>query len=67
MLLMATSPGWRGGSNVLAVAKNAFTFYGGNIKETFSLPSFEDNFDTEDGEISNNELDKQLRDIVKNF
>jgi len=67
MLLMATSPGARGGSNVLAVAKNAFPFYGGTIKETFSLPSFDDNFDTEVGKISNDELDKQLRDIVKNF
>ena len=67
MLLMATSPGARGGSNVLAVAKNAFPFYGGTIKETFSLPSFDDNFDTKVGKISNDELDKKLRDIVKNF
>ena len=64
---MATSPGARGGSNVLAVAKNAFPFYGGTIKETFSLPSFDDNFDTKVGKISNDELDKKLRDIVKNF
>lgn len=67
MLLMTTSPGAKGGSNVLAVAKNAFPFYGGNIKEVFSLPSFDDNFDVETGRISNDELDKQLREIITNF
>ena len=67
MLLMATSPGARGGSSVLGIAKNAFPFYGGNIKATFSLPSFDANFDVTKGEISNAELDKQLKEIIKNF
>nr|WP_309755884.1 NAD(P)H-dependent oxidoreductase [Flavobacterium sp.] len=67
MLLMATSPGARGGANVLEIAKKAFSFYGGNIKATFSLPSFEANFDTEKGVISNTELDNQLKEIVKTF
>ena len=67
MLLMATSPGMRGGTNVLEIAKNAFPFYGGNIKATFSLPSFDANFDINMGTISNAELDMQLKEIVKNF
>jgi chromate reductase len=67
MLLMATSPGAKGGASVLGIAKNAFPFYGGNIKETFSLPSFDANFDVENGKISNPELDNQLKEIVKNF
>ncbi|MFM2368605.1 MAG: hypothetical protein RL619_905 [Bacteroidota bacterium] len=67
MLLMATSPGGRGGASVLEIAKNAFPRYGGNVKATFSLPSFDANFDVENGEISNPELDNQLRAIVKNF
>lgn len=67
MLLMATSPGPKGGANVLGIAKNAFPFYGGNIKATFSLPSFEANFDVNNGKISNPELDKQLKEIIKNF
>ncbi|MFV5695803.1 NADPH-dependent FMN reductase [Flavobacterium sp. LB3P122] len=67
MLLMATSPGARGGASVLEIAKNAFPFYGGNLKATFSLPSFDANFDVINEEISNPELDNQLRDIVKNF
>lgn len=67
MLLMATSPGARGGANVLEIAKNAFPRYGAIIKATFSLPSFNDNFDVEKGKISNMEFDNQLREIVKGF
>ncbi len=67
MLLMATSPGARGGSSVIEIAKKAFPFYGGNVKATFSLPSFEANFDVTKGKISNTELDNQLKEIVKNF
>ena len=67
MLLMATSPGARGGSSVLDIAKNALPRYGGSIKATFSLPSFNDNFDVEKERISNQELDEKLREIVNNF
>jgi chromate reductase len=67
MLLMATSDGKRGGATVLEIAKNAFPRYGADIKATFSLPSFNDNFDVEKGKISNVELDMQLKEIVKNF
>ena len=67
MLLMATSPGFRGGATVLEMAKNAFPRFGAVVKASFSLPSFNDNFDIEKGRISNEELDKQLGDIVNNF
>jgi NAD(P)H-dependent FMN reductase len=66
-LLMATSPGGRGGATVLEIAKNALPHYGANVKATFSLPSFNENFDLEKGEISNPELNKQLKEIVQNF
>ncbi len=67
MLLMATSPGARGGASVLEIAKNAFPRYGAIIKATFSLPSFNDNFNVEKGRISNPDLDKQLKDSIQNF
>lgn len=67
MLLMATSPGARGGGFVLEIAKNALPRYGADIKGTFSLPSFDANFDVENGKISNPELDNQLKEIIKNF
>ena len=64
MLLMATSPGGRGGASVLEIAKSAFPRYGANLKASFSLPSFNDNFDVEKGKISNEEFDQQLKEIV---
>ena len=67
MLLMATSPGGRGGASVLEIAKNAFPRFGAILKGTFSLPSFNDNFDVEKGIISNLELDNQLKEIIENF
>ena len=66
MLLMATSPGARGGASVLEIAKKAFPRYGANIKATFSLPGFNANFDVEKLKISNSEFDNQLKEIVKN-
>jgi len=47
MLLMATSPGGRGGANVLKVVKEVIPFVGGNVVGAFSLPSFYDNFSEE--------------------
>ena len=68
MLLMATSPGARGGASVLDIANNAFPRYGADIKATYSLPSFNDNFDEKKVEISNEELRKELQKIIaENF
>jgi len=38
MLLLSTSPGLKGGSSVLEIAKNRFPFQGGVVKGSFSLP-----------------------------
>lgn len=59
MLLMATSPGVLGGMSVLEIATNNFPRFDADIKATFSLPSFETNFDTEKG-IINEELKNKL-------
>lgn len=66
MLLLATSPGPRGGSTVLEIAKNRFPFQGGIVKGSFSLPSFNDNFDTEKG-IINLELKEELMKIIQSI
>ncbi|UUF12213.1 MULTISPECIES: NADPH-dependent FMN reductase [Flavobacterium] len=65
MLLLATSPGSRGGASVLEIARNALPRYGAEIKGTFSLPAFGANFDLQENKISNVELDKELKDIIK--
>lgn len=67
MLLLATSPGARGGASVLEIASNRFPRQAGIVKGTFSLPSFNENFDTEKGIISNEELRDQLLDIVNSI
>lgn len=66
MLLLATSPGARGGSSVLEIANKRFPFQGAVVKGSFSLPSFNDNFNSEFG-ITNDDLKKQLLEIVNSF
>ncbi|WP_396144243.1 NADPH-dependent FMN reductase [Flavobacterium sp.] len=66
MLLLATSPGPRGGSSVLEIAKNRFPFQGAVVKGSFSLPSFNDNFDAEKG-ITNEDLKNQLLEIISSI
>lgn len=66
MLLLATSPGVRGGSSVLEIANKRFPFQGGVVKGSFSLPNFNDNFDAEKG-ITNPELKKQLLDLIQSI
>jgi len=62
--VMATSPGPRGGVSVLHLAKTTLPFYGAKVIETFSLPSFYENFDVENG-IVNAEFDTELKSKVE--
>ena len=60
-LLMATSPGGRGGKTVLETAKKSFPHLGANIIADFSLPSFHKNFSTnglQDEELNNSLIQK---------
>ncbi|WP_445957451.1 NADPH-dependent FMN reductase [Yeosuana sp.] len=65
MLLMATSPGSRGGASVLEMAKKRFPFNGGHIVSEFSLPNFDENF--KEDKIVVSELNSELLKAVKNF
>ena len=59
MLLLATSPGRRGGRGVLEIAKQGFPYYGGHIIADFSLPQFRVNFSEEEG-ITDEQLRQSL-------
>ncbi len=59
MLLMATSPGARGGLTGLEIAQGRFPYMGGNIVGTFSMPSFGENYQND--KIVNEELNNQLQ------
>lgn len=65
MLLMATSPGGRGGETVLEIAKGRFAYMGGNIVADFSLPSFGEH--VEDGKITDVTLNAALKSKVEVF
>ncbi|PWN60277.1 NADPH-dependent FMN reductase [Chryseobacterium viscerum] len=66
MLLMSTSPGGYGGGNVMNTAKTFFPQFAADIKDTFSLPKFYENFDMESGVI-NPDILKDLKDKIQNF
>ena len=69
-LLLSSSPGPKGGQNVLASATSAFPYQGAQVTGSFSLPSFGQNFESKHG-ISNpalqdlfNEQLKQFKDVI---
>ena len=66
MLLLATSPGARGAQGVLATAKSAFPHQGAQVIGSFSLPSFNENFEPNQG-IPNTELKRDFDVQLTNF
>ncbi|MFK8008623.1 MAG: NADPH-dependent FMN reductase [Saprospiraceae bacterium] len=66
MLLLATSPGGRGGQTVLEIAFNKFQRMTKNTVAQFSLPSFGQNFSAENG-ITEEELLKSFKEQLKIF
>ncbi|WP_298370410.1 NAD(P)H-dependent oxidoreductase [uncultured Lutibacter sp.] len=65
MLLLATSPGARGGQTVLDIALGRFPYMGANIIGSLSIPSFFENF--KEGELVNKELRATLNVLVNDF
>jgi len=65
LLLMATSPGGRGGATVLEAATSTFPHLGADIVATFSLPNFYDNF--KDGNMVDGEFKNKLIEAVLVF
>ncbi len=49
MLLLATSPGGRGGKGVLNLAFTSFSFQNKKVSGSFSLPRFQQNFSPQEG------------------
>jgi len=65
LVLMASSPGERGGKTVLDAAISRFSRDGNEIVKTFSFPSFHENF--KNGEIVNDELKNRFLDFIENI
>jgi chromate reductase len=67
MVLLSTAPGPGGASSVLASATNSAPYFDGVVKASLSVPSFYDNFDIEQGRITNDEIDRQLHTAVNSL
>jgi len=65
MLLLATSPGARGGQTVLGVAAGSFPHSGAKLTGTMSFPSFYDNF--KEGAVVDEALKASLLEEVSKF
>jgi NAD(P)H-dependent FMN reductase len=64
MVILATSPGPGGASNVLGLAKTSAPHFGADVKGDLSIPSFYDVFDMDAGSIKDAGLQKELYDTL---
>ncbi len=67
MICLATSPGGRGGATVLAQAVNSAPHFNGQVIGQFSLPSFNDAFDSNENVITNEEKKAELQALMTSF
>jgi len=63
MLLLATSPGKRGGKTVLQIAAGSFPHFGAKVVGKMSFPSFFENF--KDGKVVNEVLESEISVEIK--
>jgi chromate reductase, NAD(P)H dehydrogenase (quinone) len=63
MILLATSPGARGGQTVLENAVNRFPRHGADIVGSFHFPSFHQNF--QDNQVINLAIKNELENLTK--
>ncbi len=66
MLLLSTSPGARGGANVMEAARATFSRMGADLKAFFSLPSFGRNFSAQAG-ITDDSLKAEFEKALAAF
>ena len=64
--LLTTSPGRRGGKTVLSIARERFGYMGAKVISSFSLPSFNHNFNDEIG-ITDEELRLDFQNQLDHF
>lgn len=68
LILLSTSPGPSGAGTVLKQAVNSMKFFGGeDIIGSLSIPNFNENFDSQNNELTNQELKSQLEEILSHL
>ena len=64
VVMLATSPGGRGGIGVLETATKSAPHFGAELRGSLSIPRFNDNFDIASGRLTNAELQAKLEATV---
>ena len=67
MIMLATSPGPGGAASVLAMAVASAPYFDGEVKASFSVPSFYDNFDVEQGSMKNDGMNRKLITVMNSL
>lgn len=67
ILLLSTSPGGRGASSALEYAKSTLPRFGGIIVESFSFPSFYDNFDVTTKKVKDQVLEIGIKEVIASY
>ncbi|MFT5463997.1 MAG: chromate reductase, partial [Planctomycetota bacterium] len=62
VVMLATSPGGRGGATVLELATKAAPFFGADLRGSLSIPTFGEHF--KDGAVVTPEIHTALSDVV---
>ena len=60
VFLLSASTGARGGMSALEVVEKLILRFGGEVIDTFSFPSFNDNFSIEESKITNEEIKSKI-------
>ncbi|MBS3669818.1 NADPH-dependent FMN reductase [Vreelandella boliviensis] len=67
VLMLSTSPGQSGAQSVLASAQASAPYFAATVIGALSLPSFFDNFDLEQGVVTNQQFNRDLLGILSNI
>jgi NAD(P)H-dependent FMN reductase len=60
VFLLSASTGGRGGMSALEVVEKLIPRFGGEVFDTYSFPSFKENFSVEDEKISNEDIKNEI-------
>ena len=64
VVMLAATPGGRAGAGVLGAATSGAPHFGAELVGSLGVGSFMNNFDSEAGEITNSDLQAQLKEVI---
>ena len=67
ILLVSTSPGARGAALALDYMKKTAPRFGGTVVESFSFPSFQENFSIKEETITNPSMELGISQVIASF